>query len=190
MLTILTPCRQGTGAVTLAALMSAVGITKTKLSDQTIIVYGAGSAGLGIARQIRDAMVIIDKMSKEEATKRFYLVDKDGLVSHSLMAKTQHVGWQEFQQSDDHGTSLLDVVKSSKATVLIGTSTHAGGFTEEVVKEMARNNEHPIILPLSNPSKLIEVEPKKAIEWSKGKALIATGSPFDAVDLPSGGKAM
>jgi malate dehydrogenase (oxaloacetate-decarboxylating) len=128
--------RQGTGAVTLAALMSAVGITKTKLSDQRVVVYGAGSAGLGIARQIRDAMVILDKLTKEEATKRFYLVDRDGLVTQSLVQQCQHVGWAEFQRSDnevEHSHDLLEVVKLSKATVLIGTSTHPGGFTEEVV---------------------------------------------------------
>lgn len=184
--------RQGTGAVTLATLMSAVGITKTKLSDQTIVVYGAGSAGLGIARQIRDAMVILDKMDKAEATKRFYLVDKDGLVTQSLVAECNHTGWAEFERkdSDGHGTGLLDVIRDSKATVLIGTSTHAGAFTEDVVKEMAKNNEHPIIFPLSNPTKLVEVQPKDALKWSEGKALIATGSPFDPCDLPNGGKAM
>ncbi|CAG7846996.1 NAD-dependent malic enzyme, mitochondrial Short=NAD-ME; Flags: Precursor [Serendipita indica DSM 11827] len=184
---------QGTGAVTLAALMSAVGITKTKLSDQTIVVYGAGSAGLGIARQVRDAMVILDGLDKEEATKRFHLVDKDGLVTVSIVSQTNHAGWAEFQRSDEegqNGASLLDVVKHSKATVLIGTSTHAGGFTEEVVREMAKNNKHPIILPLSNPSRLVEAEPKDIIKWSDGRALIATGSPFDACDLPNGGKAI
>ncbi|KAG8869307.1 NAD-dependent malic enzyme, mitochondrial [Serendipita sp. 405] len=184
---------QGTGAVTLAALMSAVGITKTKLSDQTIVIYGAGSAGLGVARQIRDAMVILDGMDKEEATRRFHLVDKDGLVTKSLVDKAQHAGWAEFQRNDDEaqeGTSLCDVVKRSKCTILIGTSTHAGGFTEEVVKEMTRNNAHPIILPLSNPTKLVEAHPQDIIKWSDGKALIATGSPFDACDLPNGQKAI
>lgn len=172
--------------------MSAVGITETRLCDQTIVVYGAGSAGLGIARQIRDAMAIIDQMDKEEATKRFYLIDKDGLVTESLVEKVQHTGWAEFQRSDTdcQGLHLLDVIKASKATVLIGTSTHAGAFTEEVVQEMTRHNKHPIILPLSNPSRLVEVEPKKAMEWSNGQALMATGSPFDAVDLPDGKKAM
>jgi len=172
--------------------MSAVGITKTKLSDQTIVVYGAGSAGLGIARQIRDAMVILDKVDKKEATKRFYLVDKDGLVTQSLVDKCQRSGWAEFQRSDSEcrSPSLLDVVRDSKATVLIGTSTHAGGFTEEVVKEMAKNNAHPIIFPLSNPTRLVEVQPKDAIKWSEGRALLATGSPFDPCDLPHGGKAL
>ncbi|PVF97959.1 Aminoacid dehydrogenase-like protein [Serendipita vermifera] len=184
---------QGTGAVTLAAVMSAVGITKSKLCDQTYVVYGAGSAGLGIARQIRDAMVIIDGMDKEEATKRFYLIDKDGLVTQNVVEKCNHAGWTEFQRSNEEsqtGSALLDVVRASKATVLIGTSTHAGAFTEEVVKEMSKNNEHPIIMPLSNPSRLVEVEPKDAIKWSEGKALIATGSPFDACDLPNGKKAV
>jgi malate dehydrogenase (oxaloacetate-decarboxylating) len=172
--------------------MSAIGITKTRLSDQTIVVYGAGSAGLGIARQIRDAMVILDEMDKVEATKRFYLVDKEGLVTQGLVGKWQRRGWAEFQRSDSEGqgSSLLNVVRDSKATVLIGTSTHAGGFTEEVVKEMTKNNAHPIIFPLSNPTKLVEVQPKDAIKWSGGKVLIATGSPFDACDLPNGGKAM
>ena len=178
--------------MTLATLMSAIGITKTKLSDQTIVVYGAGSAGLGIARQIRDAMVVLDKVGKADATKRFYLVDKDGLVTQSLVDKYKHSGWEEFQRSDSevHGSSLLDVVRSSKATVLIGTSTHAGGFTEDVVQEMTKNNAHPIIFPLSNPTRLVEVQPKDAIKWSGGKALLATGSPFDPCDLPNGGKAM
>ena len=179
--------------MTLAALMSAVGITKTKLSDQTIVIYGAGSAGLGIARQLRDAMVILDNLDKGEATKRFHLVDKDGLVTASIVGRTNHAGWAEFQRSDEegeNGASLLDVVKNSKATVLIGTSTHAGGFTEEIVKEMSKNNKHPIILPLSNPSRLVEAEPKDIVKWSDGKALIATGSPFEACDLPNGGKVM
>jgi malate dehydrogenase (oxaloacetate-decarboxylating) len=173
--------------------MSAVGITKTKLCEQTYVIYGAGSAGLGIARQIRDAMVIIDKMDKEEATRRFYLVDRDGLVTQNIVERSKHAGWMEFQRSDEEaqkGSTLLDTLKASKATVLIGTSTHGGAFTEEVVKEMSKNNEHPIIMPLSNPSRLVEVEPKDALKWSEGKALIATGSPFDAIDLPNGKKAV
>ncbi|KAG8834756.1 NAD-dependent malic enzyme, mitochondrial [Serendipita sp. 399] len=184
---------QGTGAITLAALMSAVGITNTKLRDHTIVIYGAGSAGLGIARQIRDAMVTLDEMSKEEATRRFHLVDKEGLVTKSLVDRAQHAGWAEFQRNDDEaqdGVSLYDVVKRSKCTILIGTSTHAGGFTEAIVKEMTRNNAHPIILPLSNPTRLVEAHPRDIIKWSDGKALVATGSPFDACDLPNGQKAI
>lgn len=184
--------RQGTGAITLATLMSAVGVACTKLSEQTIVLYGAGSAGLGIVRQVRDAMVALDGIDKAAATKRFWLVDKHGLVTCEIAAQEKRLGWEEFAHDRDEGSDggLLDVVKRAKATVLIGTSTHGGGFTEDVIKALSANTEYPIILPLSNPSRLVEVEPQRAIEWSEGRALIATGSPFPAVDLPNGNKAM
>ncbi|KAL7284957.1 hypothetical protein ACG7TL_000046 [Trametes sanguinea] len=156
---------QGTGAVTLACIMSAVGVTKSKLADQRFIVFGAGSAGLGIARQIRDGMVTIDGMDKDEANKRFYLLDRFGLIKESLGAEKIREGVQEFVRLDaewegvpanDQGEiGLLDVVKKVKPTVLIGCSTKAGAFTEEVVREMAKGCERPIILPLSNPNALI-----------------------------------
>ena len=172
--------------------MSAVAVAGTKLSEQTIVLYGAGSAGLGIVRQVRDAMVTLDGIDKAEATNRFWLVDKHGLVTRKIAAHEKRPGWEEFAHECDEWSNegLLNVVKRAKATVLIGTSTHAGGFTEDVIKALSANTEYPIILPLSNPSRLVEVEPQRAMDWSEGRALIATGSPFPEVGLPNGKKAM
>ncbi|KAK8853220.1 hypothetical protein IAR55_003922 [Kwoniella newhampshirensis] len=186
---------QGTGAVTLAALQAAVAVTKSKLIDQRVIIYGSGSAGLGIARQLRDAMVLESEsedktLSQEEAASRFWLIDKHGLIKKSLGQEKIRDEIEETFIRDEKDweaegeTSLLDVVKKVKPTTLIGTSTHAGAFTEEVVKEMCKNVDKPIIFPLSNPTKLCEVDPKDANEWSEGKALMATGSPFPPVDIP------
>ncbi|KAF9071981.1 hypothetical protein BDP27DRAFT_1218312 [Rhodocollybia butyracea] len=183
---------QGTGAVTLACLMAAIGVTKTKLSDQRIIIYGAGSAGLGITKQLRDAMVTSDNIPVEEANDKFWLIDKHGLIKESLPNVRDDLKdfarkdseWDEFQSSGE--VMLLDVVKKVKPTVLIGTSTHPGGFTKEIVETMASGCDRPIIFPLSNPSRLVEVDPKDANDWTKGKALLATGSPFPPAKMPSG----
>lgn len=188
---------QGTGAVTLSALMSAVGVTKSKLSDQRYVVYGAGSAGLGITHQLRDAIVTMDNASKEDATRQFYLIDKHGLLRDSLRAQG-HIRegieefvrpddeWANVQQNEHNEIGLLEVIKKVKPTVLIGTSTHGGAFTEEVIRAMAEHCERPIIFPLSNPSKLVEVDPKDANDWTNGKALLATGSPFPPAKMPNG----
>ncbi|KAG8906712.1 NAD-dependent malic enzyme, mitochondrial [Tulasnella sp. 403] len=185
---------QGTGAVALAALMSAVGVTKSRLVDQRIIVYGAGTAGNGIACQLRDAIVQIDGASREEASAKFYMIDKDGLITQSFGQNIRH-GLEEFTRPDEEWDEsdrvggkigLLQVVKKIKPTVLIGTSTHAGGFTEEVIKEMSKHVERPIIFPLSNPTRLVEVDPANANEWTNGKALLATGSPFPPAKMPNG----
>ncbi|GFZ48749.1 NAD-dependent malic enzyme [Saitozyma sp. JCM 24511] len=179
---------QGTGAVTLAALQAAISVTKSKMEDQRIVVYGSGSAGLGIARQLRDAMRLSTDLSEEEAASRFWLLDKHGLIKKSLGDKIRDEIEQSFiRQEDEWGddeAGLLEVMKKVKPTVLIGTSTHAKAFTEEVVREMARHVDRPIIFPLSNPTRLCEVEPKDANQWTNGKALIATGSPFPPVDTP------
>lgn len=188
--------------MTLSCLMAAIGVTKSKLADQRIIVYGAGSAGLGIAHQLRDAIVSTDGISQEEANKKFYLIDKHGLIKESLEAEhgiredvrvfvRPDSEWAELVGKDGennpHGeVKLLDVVKQVKPTVLIGCSTHAGAFTEEVVKAMAKGVDRPIIFPLSNPSKLVEVDPKDANDWTEGKALLATGSPFPPAKMPNG----
>ncbi|KAH9885385.1 hypothetical protein C8Q73DRAFT_749189 [Cubamyces lactineus] len=187
---------QGTGAVTLACVMSAVGVTKSKLADQRIVIFGAGSAGLGITRQLRDGIVTIDGLDQEEANKKFYLLDRFGLIKESLGAEKIREGIQEFVRPDsewedvptnDNGEiGLLEVVKKVKPTVLIGCSTRAGAFTEEIIKEMTKSTERPIILPLSNPSKLHEVTPENAMKWTEGKALLATGSPFPPCKLPNG----
>jgi malate dehydrogenase (oxaloacetate-decarboxylating) len=171
--------------------MSAVGVTGSKLSEQRYVVYGAGSAGSGITKQIRDAVMQMDNLSATEANKLFYLIDRHGLIKKSLGTSNIREELQEFVRPDEEWTlsgevGLLDVVKQVKPTVLIGCSTHAKAFTEEVVREMAKWTERPIILPLSNPSRLVEVDPKDANEWSSGKALIATGSPFPLCKMPNG----
>lgn len=176
--------------------MSAVGVTKSKLSEQRIVIYGAGSAGLGIARQIRDGITTIDNLDVAEANKVFYLIDKFGLIRDALgpskirEAVKEFVRpddeWKDIQANDNGEISLLDVVKTIKPTVLIGCSTQGGAFTEEVVREMAKHTDRPIIFPLSNPSRLHEVKPQDATDWTDGKALLATGSPFPPCKLPNG----
>jgi malate dehydrogenase (oxaloacetate-decarboxylating) len=189
---------QGTGAVTLACLMAAVGVTKTKLSDQRYIIFGAGSAGLGIACQIRDAILAIDADSetRESANSKFYLIDRHGLIRRSLNPEMIRKDLEEFVRPDeewegipvneDGEIELLEVVKHVKPTVLIGCSTKAGAFDERVVKAMHSSCDRPIILPLSNPSKLVEVTPQDANDWTDGKVLIATGSPFPSLKMPNG----
>ena len=176
--------------------MSAVGVTKSSLADQRYIIYGAGSAGLGIAHQLRDGIVQIDGVHANKANNQFYLIDKHGLIKTSLGGDLIRPALQDFVRPDeewegvptnDKGEiTLLEVVRKVKPTVLIGCSTHAGAFTEEVVREMAKHVERPIILPLSNPSRLVEVDPTKANDWTSGKALLATGSPFPPAKVPSG----
>ena len=171
--------------------MAAIGVTKTKLSEQRFIVYGAGSAGLGITRQLRDATVQMENVSVEETNKQFYLIDRFGLIKKSLGVSKIRDDLREFVRADEEWAQggeigLLDVVKQVKPTVLIGCSTHAKAFTEDVVKEMAKWTERPIILPLSNPSRLAEVDPTDANDWTDGKALLATGSPFPPCKMPNG----
>src|SRR5258708_14171020 len=160
--------------------MSAVGVTKTTLADQRYIVYGAGSAGLGIAHQLRDGIVQIDNVPVDRANRQFYLIDKHGLIKESLgdglirpalreFVRTNE-GWEGVPINDKGEITLLEAVKKIRPTVLIGCSTHAGAFTEEVVREMAKTTDRPIILPLSNPSRLVEVDPTKANDWTNGKA--------------------
>ncbi|KAG1730701.1 uncharacterized protein EDB91DRAFT_1156655 [Suillus paluster] len=187
---------QGTGAVTLAALMAAVGVTKSKLADQRYVIFGAGSAGLGITTQVRDAIMLADGVSREEANKKFYLVDRFGLIKQSLGPDKIRAALQEFVRPDEEWAGvltndageveLLEVVRKAQPTVLIGCSTKGGAFTERVVKAMKKGCERPIILPLSNPSKLVEVDPKDANDWTEGMALLATGSPFPPAKMPNG----
>lgn len=183
---------QGTGAVTLATLTAALQVNGEKLSEQRIVQFGAGSAGLGIVRQIRDAMVLVDGTEKKEAASKFWLVDKFGLVKRGLGDKVRPEIEDDFVRPEDHWgtdeTHLLDVVKRVKPTVLIGTSTAHGAFTENVIREMAKHTERPIIFPLSNPTRLAECTPEDAQRWTDGKALISTGSPFPPVDIGEGEK--
>ena len=174
--------------------MSAVGVTNSKLADQRFVIFGAGSAGLGIARQLRDGIVAIDGVDRATANGKFYLLDKHGLIKQSLGPEHIREGiaefvrpdaeWPEFEGAGEVG--LLEVVRRVRPTVLIGCSTRAGAFSEDVVRAMAEGTPRPIILPLSNPSRLHEVTPQDAMDWTDGKALLATGSPFPPCRLPGG----
>nr|AUW31062.1 putative malic enzyme [Cladonia uncialis subsp. uncialis] len=177
---------QGTGCITLAAILSGLHVGKLKLSDMRLVIFGSGTAGIGIADQVRDAIAAESGKSKEDAAKRIWCVDKPGLLLKS-MADSLTIGQGPFARDDKewHGKDhkdLLSVIKEVKPHVLIGTSTKPKAFTEEVVKEMSKHVERPIVLPLSNPTRLHEAEPKDIYEWSEGRALIATGSPFPPVE--------
>ncbi|WP_423797997.1 NAD-dependent malic enzyme [Neobacillus sp. SAB-20_R2A] len=180
---------QGTGAVTLAAIMSALKVTGTSLKDQRIVIFGPGSAGIGNADQLADAM-ILEGLTREEAYDRFWAIDYRGLLTDEsgdvlkfqkpYLRKADEV--RDWDRSEDGIISLIEVVQKVKPTILIGTSGQAGAFTEEIVKEMAKHVERPIIIPMSNPTSLAEAVPENLIKWTAGKALIATGSPFDHVE--------
>ncbi|MEK4912116.1 oxaloacetate-decarboxylating malate dehydrogenase [Bacillus sp. FSL E2-8887] len=177
---------QGTGAVSLAAVLSAVKASGVPLSEHRVVVFGAGTAGIGIADQVRDAMVRVG-LSDEESHNRFWCIDRNGLVTDNMedlldfqipyARKEAEVS--DWKQNDAIG--LAEVVKHVKPTILIGTSTVAGAFKEEIIKGMASHVERPIILPMSNPTPLAEAKPADLIEWTEGKALVATGSPFEPV---------
>jgi malate dehydrogenase (oxaloacetate-decarboxylating) len=180
---------QGTGATALAAVLSGARRTGVPLVDNRVVILGAGTAGAGIADQIRDAMVAAG-LPAAEANRRFWCVDRPGLL-------TEETAWlRDFQRpyarpvaelagcarrEADGGVGLDEVVRRVRPTVLIGTSAVAGAFTEEVVREMARHVARPVILPLSNPTELAEATPADLLAWTEGRALVATGSPADPV---------
>jgi malate dehydrogenase (oxaloacetate-decarboxylating) len=176
---------QGTAAVTLGAILGAVGVTGTRIRDQRIVFLGAGSAAVGVADYLQAALVQ-DGLPEAEARGRFWLVDKDGLLhtGRTDLTPEQRV----YAQPEDrvagwprtfHGSiGLADVIGRVEATVLIGLSTVGGAFTEPIVREMARKVERPMIFPLSNPTTRSEASPEDLIRWTGGRALIATGSPY------------
>lgn len=179
---------QGTAAVALAAVSSAIKLTHKKLKDQRIVMFGGGSAGLGIARLMLEAMQL-EGCTEEEALSRFYIIDIHGLV-HSRLPSVdpdQKVFARDFAElgpwdgADSERFSLLDVVRHVKPTILIGVSAQPGAFTEEIVRTMASHTPRPIIFPLSNPTSRCEATPHDLVHWTRGKAIIATGSPFAPV---------
>ena len=181
---------QGTGAVTLAGLLAAARVRGTRLRDERVAVLGAGSSATGISDQIVAAMVS-EGLSIEEARARIWLVDSRGLVHdrrEGLEPFKQRYA-QPFARTADWEVaepgrlSLGDVVRGVAPTALIGTSAQPGAFTEEVVREMARRVERPVIFPLSNPTAKSEAVPADLLAWTEGRALVATGSPFPAVDF-------
>jgi malate dehydrogenase (oxaloacetate-decarboxylating) len=179
---------QGTAAVVLAAIFSAVRASGSRLREQTIAIHGAGTAGLGIADMLRDQM-IREGLSPSEATRRFYPMGRNGLLvadDQRLLdfqvpyarSRDEVASWQDSTGRID----LATVVSRARPTILIGTSTQAGAFNERIVREMASYTDRPIILPLSNPTSKAEALPSDLIEWTDGKVLTATGSPFDPVE--------
>ena len=175
---------QGTGIVVLGGIFGAMDITGEKLTDQVYLCYGGGSAGAGIAERVHAEMVS-EGLSSEEAYKHFFMIDKQGLLFDDMddltpaqkpFAKKR----EDFANCGDM-TKLLDVIKAVKPTILVGTSTDAGAFTKEVVEAMCENTERPVIFPISNPTKKLEATAKQVIEWSDGKAFVATGVPSGTV---------
>lgn len=176
---------QGTGAVVMAAIYSAVKITNTQLRDQTMVVFGAGTAGVGIADQLRDAM-IADGATAEAARSQIWLVDKQGLLFDDMddlrdFQKPYAKGRSALGVTADHRVGLVETITRSAPTILLGTSTAHGAFTREVIEAMAAATDRPVILPISNPTSRIEVMPADVVAWSKGSALVAVGIPVAPV---------
>ena len=175
---------QGTGIVTLGGILGAMAITGDKLTDQVYLCFGGGTAGAGIASRVHREMVN-KGLSEEEAYKRFFMVDKQGLLFDDMDDLTNEQKPFAKKRSDypnaDKLTSLLEVIKTIKPTILVGTSTAPNTFTKEVVEAMCANTERPIIFPLSNPTRLAEASAKDLITWSDGKAFVATGIPSGTI---------
>ncbi len=180
---------QGTASVVLAGLLSAVKLKGESLKDQTVALFGCGSAGLGIANLIVQAMML-EGLTEAQARQRFYCVDKDGLIHTQIAGPSEGQkifarryeelsGWK--LKGEGSGITLLDVMSNAKPTLLIGVSAQPGSFTEEIVHTMAQHTPRPIIFPLSNPNSRCEAKPDDLIRWTRGQAIIATGSPFAPV---------
>jgi malate dehydrogenase (oxaloacetate-decarboxylating) len=176
---------QGTAAVTLGAVFAAVQVTGETLKDQQIVIFGAGSAGIGVADGLRAAMQR-DGLSEEDSRSRFWIVDREGLLHSARQHLTPEqrvyaqlecrvAGWP---RTFNGHVGLADVIGQCEATILIGLSTVGGAFTEPIVREMARKVQRPIIFPLSNPTANSEAIADDLIRWTDGRALVATGSPF------------
>jgi malate dehydrogenase (oxaloacetate-decarboxylating) len=186
---------QGTGAVTLAGLLTGVKVNGERLSDQRIVMFGAGSAATGIADQIVAAM-IAEGCSELEAKQRLWLIDIGGLV-HTGRGDVEEISLPfaqpverttDWQVADRDHITLADVVKHLQPTALIGTAAQPGAFTKDIVEEMARHVARPIIFPLSNPTSRSEAKPVDLLAWTSGRAIIATGSPFaDVAPSVTGG---
>jgi malate dehydrogenase (oxaloacetate-decarboxylating) len=181
---------QGTAAITTATLLAAVNATGAPLSQQIIAMYGSGAAGAGIANLLLTAMQE-EGLTEEQARKRIYVFNRYGLVIEGgsgikegqrpfARARADVDGWQLSGAKD---ISLLDVVRNAKVTILAGVSAQAGAFTEEIVREMARHVERPIIFPLSNPTSKSEATPADLLKWTDGRAIVGTGSPFAPVEV-------
>jgi malate dehydrogenase (oxaloacetate-decarboxylating) len=180
---------QGTAAVATGTLLAAINITGTPLTEQRIVLFGAGSAGIGIASLLLTEMKNAG-LSESESRRHFYAVDKDGLLVEGMSGirpaqqpfvqpRSAIADWK--LENSDH-ISLLDVAKNANPTTLIGVSGQAGAFTEPVIRAMAANVERPVVFPLSNPTSRSEATPADLLKWTDGRALIGTGSPFAPVN--------
>jgi malate dehydrogenase (oxaloacetate-decarboxylating) len=180
---------QGTGAITLAAALAGMRVAGSRPSQQRVVIFGAGTAGVGIADQIRVVM-IRDGLSEQEASRRFWCVDKQGLLIDDMS------DLRDFQQpyarprseisswnTEGHGgpIDLAEVVANVHPTIMVGTSTVGGAFTEPILREMAKHVQRPMIFPLSNPTERIEAVPRDVIIWTDGRGLVATGTPWDPI---------
>ena len=176
---------QGTGIISLAGVLGAMNISKEKITDQVFLTFGAGTAGVGIANMLFDELVR-EGLSEKEARKHFYLVDKQGLLFEDTEGLTP--GQKAFVRkrcefdNADELTNLEAVVKAVHPTVMIGTSTRPGTFTESIVKEMAAHTKRPVIFPLSNPTRLAEAKAEDLLKWTDGRALVATGIPAGDIE--------
>ncbi len=179
---------QGTAAVAAATLISAINVTGVPLEQQKIVVVGFGTAGIGITNLL--AQFIQDRgVSPEEARSHFYATDRYGLVTeHGKDVRPEQLPYARSEEevkgwsSQNGEITLADVVRNTKPTVLIGVSGQAGAFTEEAVREMAKHTARPVIFPLSNPTSRSEATPQDLMDWTEGRALIGTGSPFEPVN--------
>ena len=177
---------QGTGAVTLAGIYAAMRVKKESIADQVYLIHGAGAGGIGIAEQI-EAALLEEGLDKDQARAKIFTVDSRGLVTNDRQLDPYKEKFAKSPESipwlkDGTDGSLLNIIKNEKVTVLIGTSGQRGCFTEEVIKAVMANTNRPIILPLSNPTSMSEALPEDIYKWTNGKALVATGSPFEPVE--------
>jgi len=182
---------QGTAAVVLAAIFSGLAVNGTRMRDQRVVIHGSGTAGLGIADMMVDVMVR-EGLTREEATRRFWTLGRTGLLTDDRVAHMYDFQLPYARPAAEVATwvgpgggrpGLAQTVAHVQPTILIGTSTQTGAFTEAIVRDMAAHTERPIILPLSNPTSQCEAQPTDLINWTSGQALIATGSPFAPVPL-------
>jgi malate dehydrogenase (oxaloacetate-decarboxylating) len=180
---------QGTGAITLAAILAGIRVAGSRSGDQRVVIFGAGTAGVGVADQIR-AVMVDEGLPEEEATRRFWCVDRQGLLVDDMSdlrdfqvayarPRSELSTWRTA--SGDGSIGLADVVANVHPTILVGTSTQGGAFTEAIVRDMAAHTQRPMIFPMSNPTELIEAVPSDVIHWTDGRGLVGTGTPWATV---------
>src|SRR6201995_1454589 len=180
---------QGTGAITLAAILAGIRVAGTRSEDQRVVIFGAGTAGIGVADQI-PAVMVDEGLREEEATRRVWCVDRQGLLVDDMRdlrdfqvayarPRCELSKWRTT--SGDGSIGLADVVTNVHPTILVGTSTQGGAFTEAIVRDMAAHTQRPMIFPMSNPTELIEAVPSDVIHWTDGRGLVGTGTPWAPV---------